>query len=603
MLYPKMNDARTVMDLSGIWEFQLDHGNGFEEKWMERPLKNPVQVAVPASYNDQIEGIEYRDHCGWAFYQKKIEVPRVLLSQRIVLRFGAVTHKAKVYMNGNLLCEHTGGFLPFEAELNGSVQPGANLLCVAVDNRVNYSTLPIGNEVGAAFFGADLPDIPSVNQTVQKPHNAPNFDFFNYAGINRPAKIYTTPKSYIRDIVLVPKVADDGAQVSYRVDCVESVNDEAGLEKRVTVCFFDEAGEEVAGAEGSEGTVLIENPRLWEPGNAYLYTARVEFGEDVYEEQFGVRSIEIKGTKFLINGKPFYFKGFGKHEDSEVHGRGINEPMNVKDLSLMKWLGANSFRTSHYPYAEEMLNLCDRLGIVVIDETTAVGLNFGWNDEGYAKFKTKEHHEQVIRDLIARDKNHPCVAVWSIANEPDTEKQPQAAHDYFMPLYHLAHECDPQDRPVTLVICQNDYTRDITAPEMDIICANRYYGWYVFGGDLDAAERAMREEMKYWETLGKPWMITEYGADTVAGIHRATGNMFSEEYQTDYYRTINKVLDECDFVVGEHTWNFADFATIQGTLRVDGNKKGLFTRERRPKLAAHYFRQRWHEIPDFDYKK
>lgn len=259
----------------------------------------------------------------------------------------------------------------------------------------------------------------------------------------------------------------------------------------------------------------------------------------------------------------------------------MDEALNVKDLSLMKWLGANSFRAAHYPYVEEMLNLCDRLGIVVIDETPAVGLDFGWDDEGYAKFRTKEHHEQVIRDLIARDKNHPCVAVWSIANESDTEKQPQAAHDYFMPLYHLAHECDPEDRPVTLVICQNDYTRDITAPEMDLICANRYYGWYVFGGDLEAAEHAMREEMQYWKKLGKPWMITEYGADTVAGIHMATPNMFSEEYQVEYYKMMNRVLDECDFVVGEHTWNFADFATIQGTLRVDGNKKGMFTRQRR----------------------
>lgn len=588
MLYPKINDARTVMDLSGIWDFKLDNGKGFEENWMGCPLADPVQIAVPASYNDQVEGIEYRDHCGWAFYQKEIEIPKLLLSQRVVLRFGAVTHKAKVYLNGELICEHTGGFLPFETEIGGLVNPGKNLLCVAVDNRVDYSTLPIGNEVGAAFFGSDLPDIPSVNHTVQKPHNAPNFDFFNYAGINRPVKIYTTPKSYIRDIVLVPKIKDGCAEVFYRVDCCGEDEGETAVH------FFDEEGVETACAEGSEGTVVIENPHLWEPGNAYLYTAKVEFGGDMYEEKFGVRSIEIRGTQFLINGKPFYFKGFGKHEDSEIHGRGINEPMNVKDLSLMKWLGANSFRTSHYPYAEEMLDLCDRLGIVVIDETTAVGLNFGWNDEGYAKFRTKEHHEQVIRDLIARDKNHPCVVVWSIANEPDTEKQPQAAHDYFMPLYHLAHECDPQDRPVTLVICQNDYTRDITAPEMDIICANRYYGWYVFGGDLDAAEHAMREEMQYWKKIGKPWMITEYGADTVAGLHKATGNMFSEEYQVDYYRTINKVLDECDFVVGEHAWNFADFATIQGTLRVDGNKKGLFTRERRPKLAAHYFRHRWH---------
>ena len=515
MLYPKINDARTVMDLSGIWDFKLDDGKGFEEKWMEEPLADPVQVAVPASYNDQIEGVEYRDHCGWAFYQKEIEIPKILLSQRVVLRFGAVTHSAKVYLNGELVCEHQGGFLPFEAEIDHLVQPGKNLLCVAVDNRVNYSTLPIGNEVGAAFFGSDLPDIPSVNETVQKPHNAPNFDFFNYAGINRPVKIYTTPKAYIRDIVIVPELKDGEAKVHYRVECAGDAGENGG---EVTVRFFDEEGEEAACARGSEGTVLIEDPHLWQPGNAYLYTAKAEYGEDMYEEKFGVRSIEIRGTQFLSNGEPVYFKGYGKHEDSEVHGRGINEPMNVKDLSLMKWLGANSFRTSHYPYAEEMLDLCDREGIVVIDETTAVGLNFGWNDEGYAKFHTKEHHEQVIRDLIARDKNHPCVAVWSIANEPDTEK------------------------------------------------------------------------------------LTEYGADTVAGLHKATGNMFSEEYQVDYYKTINKVLDECGFVVGEHAWNFADFATIQGTLRVDGNKKGLFTRERRPKLAAHYFRHRWHEVPDFGYK-
>lgn len=594
MLYPKLNEARALIDLSGIWDFQLEGAEDYDRRWIKDRLVNPVKVAVPASYNDQVEGIDFREHYGWVIYQKELEIPRILLSQRIILRFGAVTHQADVYLNGKLLVSHKGGFLPFEAELNGVVKSGKNLLCVAVDNRVDYSTLPIGNEYGAAFFGSELPDIPSVKKTTQKLHNAPNFDFFNYAGIHRPVKIYTTPEEYISDIEIVPHVEEQGAVITYNISCVGNGT--------VRISIFDEEGSLAGQAGGTNGIVKIEHPHLWEPGNAYLYTARIEFGSDIYEEQFGIRTVEIRGTQFLINNKPFYFKGFGKHEDCEVHGRGLDEVMNVKDISLMKWLGANSFRTSHYPYAEEMLNLCDRLGIVVIDETTAVGLNFSAGDRGYDKFRTKEHHAQVIRDLIARDKNHPCVVVWSLANEPDTEKQPEKARDYFMPLYLLAHECDPQNRPVTLVICQNDYTKDLTAPMMDMVCANRYYGWYVFGGDLDAAERAMREEMKYWKSLGKPWMITEYGADTVAGIHMATPNMFSEEYQLEYYKTMNKVLDECDFVTGEHTWNFADFATVQGTLRVDGNKKGMFTRERRPKLAAHYFRKRWHEIPDFGYK-
>lgn len=97
-------------------------------------------------------------------------------------------------------------------------------------------------------------------------------------------------------------------------------------------------------------------------------------------------------------------------------------------------------------------------------------------------------------------------------------------------------------------------------------------------------------------------MITEYGADTVAGLHSAVPNMFTEEYQMEYYKTINSVLDACPFVIGEQLWNFADFATIQGVMRVDGNKKGVLTRDRRPKLAAHYFRERWAGIPDFAYK-
>lgn len=595
MLYPKLNAARTLIDLSGIWNFKLDNGKGFEEEWMKAPLKGAMQLAVPASYNDQAEGEAFRNHYGWAFYQRELEIPKILLSERVVLRFGSVTHKAKVYLNGRLVCEHAGGFLPFEAEINEYAVPGENLLTVAVDNKVDYSTLPIGNEVGAAFFGSELPDIPSVNATCQKPHNSPNFDFFNYAGIHRPVKLYTTPKEYIEDIVLAPEICGKDAAVRYKVTVKGS--------REVKIRILDEDGNQAAEGTGSEGVLMVRNARLWEPLDAYLYEAEVEFGEDRYTETFGIRSIEVKGCQFLINGKPFYFKGFGKHEDSEVHGRGLDEALNVKDLSLMNWIHANSFRTSHYPYAEEMLNLCDRKGIVVIDETPAVGLNFGWdNKKGYGIFRTKSHHADVIRELTARDKNHPCVVMWSIANEPDTEKDPQGAYDYFKPLYDLAHECDPQDRPVTLVCCQNDYTRDLVAPAMDVVCLNRYYGWYVFGGDLEASREAFAREMEYWRKLGKPWMITEYGADTVAGIHAATPNMFTEEYQAAYYEMMNSVLDECSFVIGEQTWNFADFATVQGTLRVDGNKKGLFTRDRRPKLAAHYFRHRWGVIPDFGYK-
>jgi len=599
MLYPKLNTARGLIDLSGIWNFKLNHGETFDESITAVSLKDPMTIAVPASYNDQKEGESFRDHYGWVLYQRCLSVPAYMLSQRIVLRFGAVTQSAKVYINGKKICEHKGGFLPFEVEINEYVADGDNLLTVAVDNRIDLSTLPVGSEKGGNMLTGLIPDMPGVTP---KKQNYPNFDFFNYCGITRPVKIYTTPKDYIKDITLIPAVNGSDAQISYRIDTVGK--------GAPTLTVYDEEGNTVAEAAGTSGTFTINNVHLWQPLNAYLYNVKVRFGEDEYTETLGVRTVEVRGKEFLINGKPFYFKGFGKHEDSPFRGRGMDEVLNVKDISLMRWIGANSFRTSHYPYAEEMMLLCDREGIVVIDETPAVGvnLNFGAAADGkpqdtYKIIRTKEHHEDVIRDMICRDKNRACVVMWSIANESDTTAFPDSAVEYYKPLYDLAHQCDPQNRPVTIVGVQNEFSKDKTLPLMDVICLNRYYGWYVYGGDLQAAKQALKIELDYWEKLGKPLMFTEYGADTVAGLHAATPTMFTEEYQVEFYEAVHEVTDRYNFFIGEQVWNFADFATIQGIMRVDGNKKGIFTRDRRPKLAAHYFKKRWHSIPDFEYKQ
>lgn len=596
MLYPQLNEARARIDLSGIWDFKLDNGNGFSENWPSAPLERAASIAVPASYNDQKEGAEFRDHYGWAFYQRRVSIPQSLWQQRLALRFGAVTHFARVYWDGRLLCEHKGGFLPFEAELPGPLE-GSHLLTVAVDNKIDASTLPVGSDSGNMLTGI-LPEIPGVEV---KKQNYPNFDFFNYAGIHRPVYLYSTPKHYIRDVSLAPSLQGQDAIVSYQVET-------EGPES-VSITVRDQEGNTVAQAQGNRGEFTIHNPHLWQPLAAYLYTAEIRMGEDRYAQTFGVRTVRVQGNQFLINGKPFYFKGFGKHEDSAVHGRGLDQALNVKDLSLLKWMGANSFRTSHYPYAEEMMDLCDREGIVVIDETPAVGVNcnFGAMSGGEKKdtfqiLRTAEHHHDVVRDMILRDKNHPCVVMWSIANESDTTTFPESSVNYYQPLYDLAHRLDPQNRPVTIVGLQNDYTKDKTLPLMDVICLNRYYGWYLYGGQLEAAKQALAMELDYWKQFGKPLMFTEYGADTVAGLHSATPVMFSEEYQVEFYEAIHQVTDRYPYFIGEQVWNFADFATVQGVMRVDGNKKGIFTRDRRPKMAAHALRARWTSIPDFGYK-
>lgn len=596
-----MTESRHLIDLNGIWRFKLDKGEGFLEQWYKHKLKNTLEMPVPASYNDLVESQEVRDHVGWVWYEREFVLPKSLLGDRIVLRFGSATHEAKVYLNGEFLMEHKGGFTPFEAEVNSLLVCGENRLTVAVNNIIDESTLPVGMVKESEVDG----------KKVIK--NYVNFDFFNYAGIHRPVKLYTTPKTYIEDITIVTDFNGDKGHVKYDVTVVgEFLGD-------VNISIIDEDGNIVATQKGLSEEVVIEKVQLWEPLASYLYTLKVDLVQngtviDTYSEPFGVRTVAVREGKFLINDKPFYFKGFGKHEDSYVNGRGFNEIINVKDFSLMKWIGANSFRTAHYPYSEEIMRLADREGIVVIDETPAVGLHLNFMATGlfgssekrdtWKEIGTMEAHIQVIRELIARDKNHPSVVMWSIANEPDSDSE--GAKEYFEPLIKLAKELDPQKRPTTVVTYLNSTPdRCKVGDIVDVLCLNRYYGWYIAGGDLEEAKRLLESELNDWmeRCPDKPIMFTEYGADTVAGMHDTVPVMFTEEYQVDYYKANHEVVDQCKNFVGEQVWNFADFATSQGIIRVQGNKKGIFTRERKPKMIAHSLRQRWTNIPEFGYKK
>ncbi len=287
-------------------------------------------MPVPSSYNDLKEGVDFREFCGWAFYQRTIAVPSFALGQRVMLRFVAVTHHAKVFLNGHEICCHVGGFLPFEVQLNEWLKPGDNLLTVAVDNPIDYSTLPVG---GKANMMAGLMGGMGSGPSDGKKANNPNFDFFNYAGITRQVCIYTTPAEHIDDIELVADVQDEtgddpSATISYKVAATGDAD--------CRVELLDAKGQKVAESSGAEGELMVEHATLWQPGHAYLYQVRVTFGDDVYELPYGVRTVRVDGERFLINGRPFYFKGYGKHEDTFPAGRGENLPMNVKDISLMK---------------------------------------------------------------------------------------------------------------------------------------------------------------------------------------------------------------------------------------------------------------------------
>uniref|UniRef100_A0A2K6GWS6 Glucuronidase beta n=1 Tax=Propithecus coquereli TaxID=379532 RepID=A0A2K6GWS6_PROCO len=312
---------------------------------------------------------------------------------------------------------------------------------------------------------------------------------------------------------------------------------------------------------------------------------------DFYTLPVGIRTVAVTESQFLINGKPFYFHGVNKHEDADIRGKGFDWSLLMKDFNLLRWLGANSFRTSHYPYAEEVMQLCDRYGIVVIDECPGVGIVL---PESFGNVSL-QHHLEVMEELVRRDKNHPAVVMWSVANEPASSLKP--AGYYFKTVIAHTKTLDPS-RPVTFVTNSN-YAADLGVPYVDVICVNSYYSWYHDYGHLEVIQLQLATQFDTWyRAYQKPVIQSEYGAETIAGFHQDPPLMFSEEYQKSLLEQYHSVLDQKrkEYVVGELIWNFADFMTNQTPARVLGNKKGIFTRQRQPKSAAFLLRERYWKL-------
>ncbi|MFI0820220.1 beta-glucuronidase [Streptomyces sp. NPDC021098] len=590
MLRPQDGPTRERRSLGGLWRLRLDpEGTGRAEGWWRSPLAAAVDVPVPASYNDIFPDAAVRDHVGDAWYQTSVWVPSRWAGERAVLRFDAATHRATAWVDDTEVVAHEGGYTPFEADVTAHLRPGAeHRVTVVVNNELTWESIPPGR----------VEERPDGRRTQRYFH-----DFFNYAGLHRPVWLYTTPRTHISDITVATSFEGTTGVVDYRVDGT-------GEAHAVRVALRDASGAEVATATGAVGTLRVPDVHPWAPGDGYLYelgATLVDAAGDVvddYRQPVGVRTVEVRGRQFLINGSPFYFKGFGKHEDAAVRGRGHDDVLMVHDFALLEWTGANSFRTSHYPYAEEVLDYADRHGVVVIDETAAVGLNLNIGGGVFKSGKVttfssdtigeraRRTHLEAIRELVARDKNHPSVVLWSIANEPDNV-QPEA-RDYFAPLAAETRRLDPT-RPVAYVNALMGSPDQCTVTDLfDVVLLNRYYGWYFGPDDLVAAETELEAELRQWsERHDKPIVITEYGADTYPGLHSAVPSPWTEEYQTELLDVYHRVFDRVDAVVGEQIWHFADFATAPGVFRVDGNKKGVFTRERRPKSAAFSLRARW----------
>lgn len=588
MLYPISNLFRDSVEVGSFWKFKTDEGGRGETQGWMNGFESDVEIAVPGSWNEQLEELGLLHYVGAAWYSKMVFLPKYFSGKRIWIRIGSADFSCKVWVNGAPAGSGEFGFLPNDFEITPLVTPGEKVLIVVrVSNELSDDSIPQG------ITAADYSDENRIREETNPPAR---FDFSPFGGIHRPVVLYSTPMTYIEKIRVDTEIADDNAG-KIKVSVASDGPDTVSVSARLT----DDGGNPVKGSVKKSDDNVVEltvaGCRFWSDRDPYLYNLTVYLDingipVDEYSLQIGVREIRLEGNKLLLNGRELFLKGFGKHEDFSVVGRGLLPPLVVKDFQMMKWINSNSFRTSHYPYSEEVLLYADRIGILVISEAPAVSL-----DLRRAGDSMLENHKNFIRKMVERDYNHPSVIIWSVGNEPNIVGESSyyngSGRTYWKEIFETTRGLDGT-RPITVPNCSRAGLDDPVFEFSDILSINRYYGWYEYPGNLDLAVKKLAAEMdELHRRYGKPVLVTEFGADSITGSHSNSCQMFTEEYQADLIEQYVRHIESTPYAIGEMVWNFADFRTPQHFRRVVLNLKGVFTRMREPKLAAFRLKEIW----------
>ncbi len=554
--------------LDGLWKFRVDENLvGEEEKWFNG-FKSDDLIYVPSSWNEQ--NPDWDQFTGIAWYQRDFYVQKELKDRLAWIIFEGAGYKTKIWVNGDFVGEHEGAFTSFKYLVRKLKFGEFNRVVVRIDNSPSIKNLP-----------------PAINL------NTAAFDFFHYGGIHRPIFLEFTDRCHIEDLTVYTS-GDGYLKVLIDNVCEEIVNLKISLtNKDLTSIIHEETISNI-----KSGRCVYErkfdNVKPWSPEEPNLYNLIVESYSDgelrdsVYE-RIGFRSIRIKDGKIYINDKPVFLKGFGRHEDYPIFGKNIPGPVLIRDFYLMKKMGANSFRTSHYPYSNMHLDMADEFGFLIILEPPLCysGMEGIADRKSIVKlFDDKEYLakvKRIIAEMIREHKNRPSVIIYSIMNEPQSD-MPEIA-ETIKKISAYFNELDPS-RPTTFA--SNRSIKDLALNHVDVISLNFYRGWYSEWGDLDKGVKRMLADLEeiHRRYPNKPIIITEFGASAILGLHSEPPQMWSEEYQAEFIRKYVEALSKRDYVVGLHVWNFADFRTPQTPWRTILNRKGIFTRDRQPKLSV-----------------
>ena len=564
---------RHVSSLNGLWEFAylgaIDLA-GFDPEF----CATRETALVPSAF----DALPAHAGCrGAAVYRTRFTVPA---GQKALLSFGAVSLWTRIYVDGVPLFEHACGYAPFTVELPPAATE-ERVLTVLVDNRFDFDRVPM--------------------------HLA-YFDFYQYGGILRDVTLHILPceDAWIRTIQVTPTI-DYASGKCDLVVCLGGKNP-GGVAVNV---FLDGAAKPHQHVLWGDGDTVrtelqISCPKLWSLEAPNLHAVRCVLatgdGREIDDGavRFGLRRIEARQGALWLNGEQLTLRGYNRHEWHPNTGPCTATLQMFADLQLLKDLGCNFVRGSHYPQDQRFLDLCDELGMLVWEE------NLGWgqreNTFGSAKFRSD--HLRALRSMVQASWNHPSIIIWGFLNEAWSDQ------DYVRPVFEESvstiRAMDPSRLVSFATMC---VFKDKQYDLVDLISINVYPGWYGAEDVADPLSLIRPHLEKCFDHIDaegwgqKPVIISEIGAEALYGWRDPHNDFFTEEFQAQYLREACLVALTHPRCSGIALWHFSDARTYGGGRALGRprtfNNKGTLDEYRRPKAAYQVVRDLFKRHQEF----
>lgn len=575
--------ARKTMSLNGTWEYIIDpYETGFYNyRWQERNIKDreaywnsdipdnktdrkehgysdKYTLKVPGDWNSQHPQFLYYEGTVW--YKRSFDFGSVKAGERVFLHFGAVNYKADVYLNGQKLGVHKGGFTPFNFEVPKTLLKGKdNFLVVKVDNK---------------RFKDEIPTL--------------NTDWWNYGGITRDVNLVILPQSFIQDFTM-HLVKGSASKKEKKVE--GWIRFSGGVQGEVEVELPELKLKKKMSITGDSTAFSFTSTKLklWSPEDPKLYQVIVRTPEDKVEDKIGFRTVEVLGKQILVNDKPVFLRGICIHEEipREIR-RAYSHTDAAQLLGQARELNANMVRLAHYPHNEYMTRVADSLGLLVWSEIPVY-----WTID-FSSAEVLEKAKTQLNEMITRDRNRASIIIWSVGNE--TPVHPTRSQ-FMSSLVKRAKELD-DSRLISAALEVHNLAGVQTIDDplgqyTDIVAVNEYLGWY---GGLPSSARTAKWEVK-WD---KPLFFSETGAEALGGFHGDSLTRWSEEYQEWYYQEQVAMMKRMpDNYIGLSPWILNDFRSPRRTnpqFQEGWNNKGLFDQKGNKKKAFYVLKAYYDEM-------